>query len=45
MLDAYGLDSQYYSVYEETYGKPYLYQTAMTYVVLKHLQSNVNVTE
>ena len=45
MLDAYGLDSNYYSVYEETYGKPYLYQTAMTYVVLKHLQSNVNVTE
>ena len=45
MLDAYGLDSQYYSVYEQTYGKPYLYQTAMTYVVLKHLQSNVNVTE
>ena len=45
MLDAYGLDSTYYSSYEETYGKPYLYQTAMTYVVLKHLQSNVNVTE
>ena len=45
MLDAYGLDSNYYSVYEETYGKPYLYQTAMTYVVLKHLQDNVTVTE
>ena len=35
----------YYSVYEETYGKPYLYQTAMSYVVLKHLQDNVTVTE
>ena len=45
MLDAYGLDSTYYSSYEETYGKPYLYQTAMSYVVLKHLQSNVTVNE
>ncbi|MBP5530112.1 MAG: FKBP-type peptidyl-prolyl cis-trans isomerase [Lachnospiraceae bacterium] len=45
MLDAYGLDSAYYSVYEETYGKPYLYQTAMSYAVLKYLQSITTVNE
>jgi len=45
MLDAYGLDSAYYSVYEETYGKPYLYQTAISYKVLTYLQSITNVTE
>ena len=37
MLDAYGLDSNYYSVYEETYGKPYydiLNNSGTTYAIL-----------
>ena len=45
MLDAYGLDSTYYSTYEETYGNPYLYQTAMSYKVLNYLQSVTTVNE
>ena len=45
LLDTYGLDSAYYSVYEETYGKPYLYQTGMSYTVIKYLVDTCTVTE
>lgn len=45
MLDLYGLDSAYYSSYETEYGKAYLYQTGMTYTVLQHVQSLVNITD
>ena len=45
LLDEYGLDSAYYSVYEQTYGKPYLYQTGMSYTVIKYLVDNVTITE
>ena len=45
LLDEYGLDSAYYSVYEQTYGKPYLYQAGMSYTVIKYLVDNVTITE
>ena len=45
LLDEYGLDSAYYSVYEQTYGKPYLYQTGMSYTVIKYLVDICTVTE
>ncbi|MBR5916516.1 MAG: FKBP-type peptidyl-prolyl cis-trans isomerase [Lachnospiraceae bacterium] len=45
LLDEYGLDSTYYSVYEQTYGKPYLYQTGMSYTVIKYLVDTCTITE
>ncbi len=45
MLDLYGLDSTYYSSYEATYGKPYLYQTGMSHTVIEYVQSLVTITD
>ena len=44
-LDEYGLESQYYSAYESTYGKGYVYQAGMTYTAIKRVESLVNIVE
>ena len=44
-LNSYGMDASYYSSFETTYGRGYVYQAAMTYTVLKYLEGIVTVTE
>ncbi len=45
LLNAYGMDSSYFSSFETTYGRGYVYQAAMTYTVLNYLKGMVTVTE
>ena len=45
VLDYYGLDSSMISVYEENYGRPYLFQAGLAHAVVKYLETVVKVAE
>ena len=45
LLDMYGLDSSLYSSYESKYGKPYLFQTGMTYTAIQYVKTFVTITD
>ncbi|MBR6003675.1 MAG: hypothetical protein IK068_03025, partial [Lachnospiraceae bacterium] len=45
LLDMYGLDSSLYSSYEAKYGKPYLFQTGMTYTAIQYVKTFVTITD
>ena len=44
-MDELGIGSEYYSMYEEDYGKGYLYQAGLSYKVLKYLSENVQIVD
>lgn len=44
-LDYYGLDSSMISVYEQTYGRPYLFQAGLAHAVVKYLETVVKIAE
>lgn len=44
-FESSGLGSQYYSSYEATYGKPYIYNASMAYTVVEYIKSIVTITD
>lgn len=45
LIESYGVDSTYYNTLVNTYGKGYLYQSAMSYTVTNYLKENITVVK